>query len=175
MLKTITIIVAIIVAGVLGLAAIQPDRFRVQREIVVKAPPEKIYPLIEDFRRWSAWSPWEKLDPAMQRDFGGPPSGKGASYAWSGNDDVGQGRMEITEATPRSRIVIQLDFIKPFAASNVAEFDLVPEAEATRVRWAMHGPSPFLSRIIQVFASMDSLVGKDFEAGLANLKVEAER
>lgn len=174
MLRTIAIIVAIIVASVLGLAAIQPDHFLVQREIVVKASPDKVYPLIEDFRRWSAWSPWEKLDPAMRRDFGGPPAGKGTTYAWSGNDAVGQGRMEITEALPPSRLVIKLDFVEPIAASNVAEFELTPEGESTRVRWAMRGPSPFVARVVQLFVSMDSMVGKDFEAGLANLKAQAE-
>jgi uncharacterized protein YndB with AHSA1/START domain len=142
---------------------------------VIKAPPAKVFALIDDFRQWAGWSPWEKLDPAMKRTHSGAASGKGAVYAWEGNGDVGAGRMEILETTAPSRVLIRLDFMKPFEATNTAEYTIQPEGEATRVTWAMYGPAPFLSKLMQVFVSMDKMIGKDFEQGLANLKALAER
>jgi uncharacterized protein YndB with AHSA1/START domain len=175
MLKTILIVAVVALAGVLVYAAMQPDSFRVQRVATIDAPPDKVFPLIADFHRWEAWSPWEKRDPAMKRVHDGAASGRGAVYAWEGNRDVGRGRMEIVEATAPSNVAIRLDFIAPIEAHNVAEFKLIPRGNATDVVWSMHGPSPFLSRLVQVFVSMDRMVGKDFEAGLANLKALAER
>ncbi len=175
MLKTIGIVVAVLIVGVLIFAATKPDTFRVQRSASIKAPPEKVFALINDFKAWGAWSPWEKKDPAMKRTFGATTVGKGAHYAWEGNKDVGQGSMEITESVPSSRIALKLDFLKPFEAHNVVEFTLAAQGDTTNVTWAMHGPANFLSKLIQVFMSMDSMVGKDFEAGLANLKAAAEK
>jgi uncharacterized protein YndB with AHSA1/START domain len=175
MLKKALIVIVVVVAGILAFAATKPDTFVVQRATTIKAPPEKIFPLIDDYHSWAAWSPWEKLDPAMKRTFSGPASGKGAAYAWEGTDAVGAGRMETTDSAPPSRISIKLDFIKPFEAHNVVDFALEPKGDATGVTWTMRGPSPFLSKVMQVFASMDSMVGKDFESGLANLKAAAEK
>jgi uncharacterized protein YndB with AHSA1/START domain len=175
MLKIIAIVVVVAIAAVLGLAATKPDTFRVQRAASIKAPPDKVFALINDFHQWSQWSPWEKLDPDMKRTFSGPASGKGAVYEWTGNSKVGAGRMEITEPTPSSKILIKLDFITPFEGHNIAEFTLEPQADATQLTWAMHGPTPFVSKVMQVFVSMDSLIGKDFEQGLANLKAAAEK
>ena len=175
MLKKIALALVLFLGALLIFAAMRPDSFRVERSISIKAPPEKVYALIDDFHRWQAWSPWEKLDPAMKRTHGGPPSGVGATYAWQGNDQVGEGRMEITEAVPASNVTIKLDFIKPFEAHNIAQFALKGEGGSTNVTWAMHGPSPFLTKLMNVFISMDSLVGKDFETGLANMKAAAER
>jgi uncharacterized protein YndB with AHSA1/START domain len=175
MLKTIAIIVVVAIAAVLGLAATKPDTFRVQRSATIKAPPDKVFALINDFRNWSQWSPWEKLDPAMKRTHSGPPSGKGAVYEWDGNKEVGAGRMEITEPTPPSKLVIKLDFIRPFEGHNTAEFTLQPQGDGTNLTWAMHGPAPFISKVMQVFFSMDGMIGKDFETGLANLKAVAEK
>jgi uncharacterized protein YndB with AHSA1/START domain len=175
MLKRSFLFLAILLIAVLGFAMTRPDTFRVERHLLIKAPPEAIYERLQDFRRWSEWSPWEKLDPAMQRRHEGATSGVGAIYSWEGNDKVGVGRMEVTDATPVSRLVIKLDFIKPFEGHNVAEFSLSPGTEGTDVRWAMHGPSPFLSKLMQVFFSMDAMIGKDFEAGLHNLKTATER
>lgn len=175
MLGRILITAAVVVAGVLAYAAMQPDTFRVQRVATIDAPPDKVFPLIADFHRWEAWSPWGKRDPAMKRTHTGAASGRGAVYAWEGNRDVGKGRMEIFEAAAPSRIAIQLDFAEPIAARNVAEFRLIPRGNATDVVWSMHGPSPYVSKLMQVFVSMDRMVGKDFEAGLANLKAVAER
>ncbi len=178
MLKRILLgLVAVIVVAVvivLILAARQPDEFRIQRTATINAPAEKIVPHIADFHQWSAWSPYEHLDPAMQRTFGGAPAGKGAIYEWSGNSDVGQGRMEILDATP-DKVSIKLDFHKPMEASNVAEFALQPKGDATDVTWAMYGPMPFISKIMCVFFDMDKMIGPDFEKGLAALKTVSEQ
>ena len=175
MLKTILIVVAVFIVGVLAFAATKPDTFSVQRSASIKAPPEKIFAVINDFHRWPDWSPWEKLDPAMKRTQSGAASGKGAVYAWEGNSKAGAGRMEIIESTPASKVGIQLDFIKPFEGHNIADFTFAPENDATRVTWTMHGPTPFVSKVMQVFVSMDTMIGKDFEAGLANLKALTEK
>ena len=175
MIKTIIIVLVAVVAAILIFAATKPDSFRVERSTSIKASPEKIFALINDFHQWGAWSPWEKLDPAMQRTFSGAPEGKGAAYAWDGSGKVGAGRMEIRESVPASKIVIKLDFIKPFEGHNTAEYTLAPKGDSTDVTWAMYGPTPFISKLVQVFFSMDSMIGKDFEAGLANLKALAEK
>ena len=175
MLKPIALIVVVIVAAVLVFAATKPDTFRVERSIAIKAPPEKIFPLIDDFKRWDAWSPWEKKDPGMKRSYGALTSGKGAHYAWEGNGDVGQGSMDITESVAPSKVALKLDFIKPFEGHNGVEFTLVPAGEMTNVKWVMSGPAPFMSKVMQVFMNMDSMIGKDFEAGLASLKAAAEK
>jgi hypothetical protein len=155
------------------LAATKPDSFEVQRSASMQAPPGKVVALIDDFHNWESWSPWEKLDPGMKKSFSGAGRGKGSVYAWEGNSKVGAGRMEILDATA-TRVTVKLDFLKPFEAHNLAEFTLAPEGAATQVTWAMHGPSPLASKIMQVFVSMDGLIGKDFAAGLANMKNVAE-
>lgn len=176
MKKTLAIIggtIAVLVAAVLVYAATKPDVFRVQRTASIKAPPEKIAAVLGDFHAWEAWSPWEKMDPAMKRRFSGAEKGKGAIYVWEGNGKVGQGRMEITDATA-SRVALDLDFIKPFEAHNKVAFTLAPKGDSTEVVWAMQGPVPYPAKIVHVFVDMDSMVGKDFEAGLANLKAATE-
>ena len=175
MLKITGIIVMVLIAGILIFAATKPDSFRVQRSAAIKAPPEKVFALINDFKAWSAWSPWEKKDPAMKRTFGAVTIGKGAHYAWEGNKDVGQGSMEITESAASSKIALKLDFLKPFEAHNTVEFTLAAQGGTTDVVWTMDGPANFISKLIQVFVSMESMVGKDFESGLANLKAAAEK
>ena len=169
------IAVVLAIAIILILAAAKPDRFRVQRAITVKAPPERIFPLINDFHQWGTWSPYEHRDPAMKRTYSGAESGKGAVYAWEGNKNVGSGRMEILDASAPSKIVIKLDFFTPFEAHNTAEFTMLPQGDATSLTWLMHGPAPFMSKVMQVFMNMDKMIGKDFEAGLAKLKKLTER
>jgi uncharacterized protein YndB with AHSA1/START domain len=171
----IAVVLAIVIAVVLILAATKPDTFRIERAATVNAPAENIFPLIADFRQWLNWSPWEGRDPALQRTYSGAERGKGAVYAWEGNKNVGSGRMEILEAATPSKIVIKLDFLKPFEAHNTAEFTMLPQGAGTSVVWVMHGPAPFLSKLMQVFMSFDSMIGKDFEAGLAKLKTISER
>jgi uncharacterized protein YndB with AHSA1/START domain len=175
MLKIGAAIVVVLIAAVLLFAATRPDSFRVMRTTSIKAPPERIFPLINEFNRWSAWSPYEKKDPAMKRTFSGPAAGKGAVYAWEGNKDVGKGRLEIADASVPSRVVLNLDFSEPFEAHNVVDFTLEPKGDATQVTWAMRGPMPFLSKVITLFVDMDRMVGGDFETGLANLKAIAEQ
>jgi uncharacterized protein YndB with AHSA1/START domain len=175
MVKKIALVVVVVIAAVLLYAAARPGNFRVERAAKVNAPPEKIFVLLNDFHQWGSWSPWEKMDPAMKRTHSGEPSGKGAVYEWEGNSKVGKGRMEIIEAAPSSKVVVKLDFLAPFEAHNTAEFTLQPDGGATNVTWAMYGPSSYVTKLITIFVSMDSMVGKDFEAGLAELKTIAEK
>jgi uncharacterized protein YndB with AHSA1/START domain len=171
------IILAVIVAAIavaLIVAATKPDTFRVARSTTVNAPPEAIYPMIADFHRWTEWSPYEKLDADLKRTYGGAESGDGATYAWEGRK-AGAGRMEIIGVTPPHLITIKLDFTRPFEASNVAEFSMRPEAGGTVVTWSMTGKNSFMSKLMGTFFNMDKLVGKDFEAGLSNIKRNAEQ
>ncbi len=174
-LGIIAIVLLIAVAAIAAYATTKPDSFRVERSRDIKAPPDRIYALINDLRGWRAWSPYEKRDPDMQRSFGGAESGKGAVYEWDGNKNVGKGRMEIIETTPPSKIVIKLDFIKPFEGHNTAVFTMAPQGDMTRVTWGMYGPAPFISKVMQVFMNFDNMIGKDFEEGLSNLKTVAEK
>jgi len=169
------IAVVLAIAIILILAAAKPDRFSVQRATTVKAPPERIFPLINDFHQWATWSPYENKDPAMKRSYSGTASGKGAVYAWEGNKNVGSGRMEILDASAPAKIVIKLDFFTPFEGHNTAEFTMLPQGDATNVTWLMYGPLPFMGKIMHVFVNMDRMVGKDFEIGLANLKRVTEK
>ena len=171
----IAVVLAIAIAIIFILAATKPDRFNFQRATTIKAPPEKIFSLINDFHQWGTWSPYENKDPAMKRSYSGAASGQGAVYAWEGNKNVGSGRMEIMEATAPSKIVIKLDFFTPFEAHNTAEFTMLPQGDATNLTWLMHGPLPFMGKIMHVFINMDNMIGKDFEAGLANLKRLTEK
>ena len=180
MLHVVAIIVAalaIAIAIILILAMTKPDTFSVRRSALVRAPAEKIFPLISNFHQWTDWSPWENRDPEMKRSNSGAESGKGAVYAWEGNKNVGSGRMEILDATSPSKIVIKLDFFKPFEGHNIAEFDFAPERDTamTNINWVMHGPAPLMSRVMQVFVNLDKMIGNDFEAGLANLKRLVEK
>jgi uncharacterized protein YndB with AHSA1/START domain len=166
---------AIAIAIVLILAAAQPATFSVRRATTVEAPAEKIFPLINDFHQWGSWSPYENKDPAMKRTYSGAASGKGAVYAWDGNKNVGSGKMEILEASAPSKVVIKLDFITPFEGHNTAEFTMLPQGDATNLTWVMRGPMPFMMKVLHVFINMDRMIGKDFEAGLANLKRLTEK
>lgn len=147
--------------------------FRIERSIHVAAQPAEIAPLIEDFRRWGSWSPWEKMDPALERNFSGQASGTGAVYEWNGRK-AGSGRMEILAARG-DRIQIKLDFLKPFKASNQAEFTLAEKAGGTEITWAMFGPKTWISKVMGLFVSIDKMIGKDFEKGLADIKGLAEK
>ena len=176
MLETIAIILAVlivIVVALLGYAATKPDTIRYARSTRINAPPEQITPLINDFRKWPVWSPWEKRDPELKRTFGGNSSGVGSVYGWEGNKNVGSGRMEILESSPRN-IRIKLDFITPFKASNTADFTFTPQGSATDVDWVMTGENRFIGKVMSVFMDFDKMIGKDFEAGLAAMKTAAE-
>jgi hypothetical protein len=177
MLKTLAIIGVVLVvaiAGILLYAATKPDSFRVQRVVLINAPSDKVFPLINDIKAWTAWSPYEKKDPAMKRSYGAVTAGKGATYAWDGDKNVGQGSIEMIESGPR-KIVIKLDFLKPFEAHNMGEFLLEPKGDSTSVTWATYGPSPYISKVIGTFINIDDMIGRDFEKGLADLKATAEK
>ena len=175
MFKKVALVIVVLICAVLGYAATRPDTLHVRRVANIKAPPEKIFPLIDDFHRWSAWSPYEKVDPAMKKAYSGAANGKGAVYEWEGNSNVGQGRMEITDASHPSHVAIKLDFVKPMEGHDVAEFALVPQGDSTQVTWTMDGPTPYVGKLIGVFVNMDTMIGNDFETGLANLKAIAEK
>ncbi len=175
MIKTLAAVVAVAIAAILAMAALKPATFRIQRSIDIKAPPQTIFALIDNLHHWQSWSPFEKKDPEMKRTFSGVDSGVGAAYAWEGNRDIGKGHMEITASDPNAKIVIRLDFLKPFEAHNTAEFLLEPQGDSTRITWAMYGPNSFAGKVMSIFINMDQMIGKDFEAGLRDLKAVAER
>ena len=172
---TIGVLLVVLLAGILAYAATKPDTFHVQRTAGIRAPTDKIFALINDLHGWGAWSPYEKKDPDMKRTYSGSHSGKGAVYEWDGDKNVGKGRMEIVDTSAPSKIVIKLDFIKPFEAHNIATFTMEPKGDATNVTWAIDGPCPYITKVMGVFINMDRMIGSDFEAGLANLKAVAEK
>ncbi|TIQ28859.1 MAG: polyketide cyclase [Mesorhizobium sp.] len=175
MLATILVILVVIIAAVLVLAATRPNDFVVSRSASIRAPAEAIFPLINDFKNWPRWSPFEKLDPNMQRTLSGADSGRGAAYAWEGNSKAGKGRMEITNSVPSSLVSLKLDFERPFRANNTVDFTLSPSGDGTNVTWSMRGARPFIAKLMGLFMNFDALIGKDFEAGLDNLKHATER
>jgi hypothetical protein len=164
---------AFVAAGLFVRAVPAAGPFRVQRSTRIDAPADTVHGYINDLGRWSAWSPWEKMDPAMHRTFSGPAAGPGAQYAWKGNRKVGEGRMQILRSTP-DQVEVQLEFIKPFASVSTSTFTLTPAAGGTEVTWTMDGPSPLMMRVMRVFMDMDRMIGRDFEAGLAALRQATE-
>ena len=179
MLKKIALVGALLVGGVLIVAATRPDDFRVQRSARIKASPEKIFPHINDLRAFNAWNPFNKKDPNIKGSYSGAASGPGAAYAFEGNSDVGRGRIEIIDAQPASEVRMSLHMLAPMEGRNVVEFLLKPEgsgeAQTTRVSWAIQGPMPYISKVLSLFCDMDAMIGKEFENGLAELKTIAER
>ncbi|MFA6211037.1 MAG: SRPBCC family protein [Candidatus Obscuribacterales bacterium] len=184
----IAAVLGVAVVVILGLASTKPDVMVIERSAVIKAPPEKLFAKVNNLHSWIEWSPYEALDPKVKRTFSGPDAGKGAVYAWDGNNDVGAGSMEITEITEPSNIKIDLRFLKPFKGDNKVNFSFVPvtepaangadangtKANATKVSWTMSGESPLMCKVMQVFCNVDDMCGKDFEKGLAKLKTLAE-
>ena len=173
-ISNIAIVVASLIAILLGYAATRPNRFRLQRSVTIKAPPEKAFALINDFRQWGAWSPWEHRDVDLKRTYSGSSAGVGAVYEWDGKK-TGLGRMEIIESSASWLVKIKLDFFKPFEAHNTAEFTLKQQGDSVTVTWAMYGPSPYMSKLMGIFFNIDKMVGKDFEAGLEKMKAAAEK
>jgi uncharacterized protein YndB with AHSA1/START domain len=178
MLKVLGIVAGVIVVAVLvvlAIAAGKPSTFQVSRTTLIRAPAEKIFPLIDDLHAWRSWSPYEDKDPNLQRTYAGPEAGVGAHYGWVGDaKKVGTGSMQIIESIPPSKVKLKLDFLVPFEGHNTAEFTLEPEGDATRVTWAMSGPSPLMSKVMGLFFNMDAMIGDDFAVGLARLKAAAE-
>lgn len=170
-----TVFLILVIGGFVLYISTRPDTFVVQRSTEIKSTPAAIYPFIADFHHWANWSPYEHLDPKMEKSYDGKESGLGAKYNWEGNEKVGAGKMEIIEAAPPSKVAIRLDFSKPFEGHDVAEFTLVPKGEETSVTWSMRGPSSFMMKFAGMFMNMDEMLGKDFESGLENLKNLAEK
>lgn len=173
MLKIILISVVVIIVAILIYASTKPDTFRVERSTNIKAAPEKIFALINDFHLWSEWTPYNR-DPAMKKTYSGSSSGKGALYAWQGNSDVGQGDISITETTAPNKVVLDLHMIKPFEARNVVVFTIEAAGDSTRVTWGMDGKNNLISKVMGLFMNMDNMIGRDFEVGLAKMKTVAE-
>jgi polyketide cyclase/dehydrase/lipid transport protein len=175
LLRTIGIVILGLVVALVAVVATRPAAFHIERSVLVQAPPENVFVHVDDFHAWGAWSPWEKLDPKMERVYSGAPSGVGARYGWkSESDEVGEGKMEIEKSEKPWQIVIRLEFIKPFAATNTATFAFVPSSSGTQVTWAMDGNNGFMGKAASLVMDMDQLVGSDFERGLAALKTLAE-
>ncbi len=174
MFKKILVALAVVLVLFLGVVAMQPADFRVSRSTSMAAPPSAAFDQVNDFRRWEAWSPWAKLDPNMKVTYSGAESGVGAIYAWAGNEQAGEGRMTILESKPGELVSIKLEFLKPFEATNTAEFSFKPEGAGALVTWSMFGKNSFMGKAIHLFMNMDKMVGGDFEKGLAQMKVAAE-
>ena len=175
MLTKVLGVVALLIGGLAVMIAMRPADFRLVRSATVNAPPEKVFALINDFKQWESWSPWAKIDPAMKTSYGSVTAGPGATYAWVGNSDVGEGKMTITGNQPHSSVTIRLEFLKPMEATNVTEFTLTPAGAGTQVDWSMTGSNNFMAKAFDFFMNMDKMVGADFEKGLAQMKTAAEK
>lgn len=174
MLKVILISLGVIVVVLVAIVALQPAEFRVARSATMSAPAPVIFAQVNELQKWESWNPWQKIDPAMKLTFAGPPAGPGASYSWTGNNEVGEGRLTITESKPTDMVRIKLEFMKPFAATNTAEFTFKPEGDKTAVTWSMEGKNNFLAKAIHLCFNMDRMVGGQFEKGLADMKAVVE-
>ena len=176
MLKWTLAALAAVIVVFLIVVALQPSDFRIERSATMRAPAPAAFAQVNDFQNWQAWSPWEKVDPALKRQYDGPKAGTGAVYAWQGNKEVGEGRMTIMESRPAEVVRIKLEFFKPFAATNTAEFSFKPAgADTTAVTWSMAGQNTFLSKAISLFIDMDRMVGGMFDQGLTQMKAIVER
>ena len=174
-MKNVLVALLVLTAAFIGFVATRPTNYHVERSMTFAAPPQAVYAQIADFHKWQDWSPWEKIDPAMKKDFGGAESGTGATYHWSGNDRVGEGRMAIKDATAPSNVDIQLDFVKPFTATCDTKFAIAPEGAGSRVTWSIDGKNNFMGKAMGVFmGGMDKMMGPDFERGLGQMKTAAE-
>jgi len=171
---TLFLVITVAIIAVLSIAATRPATFHVERSLSISAPPEGVFAVVNDMHRFHEWSPWQKLDPAMKITYEGPSAGVGASYSWVGNKDVGEGRMTITDATPPGSLTQKLEFLKTFESTCAVRFTIAPDGQGSRVTWGIDGNNNYMSKVMGLFVSMDSMMGKDFESGLANLKQVAE-
>lgn len=175
MIKTILLVLFAAIVLLLIYASTRPDSFAVERSTTIAAPADKLFPLINDMRTFNTWNPYARKDPAMKADYSGAAAGPGAVFDFHGNKEVGRGRISITGASAPSSVTMQLDMWEPFEGHNEVKFTLVRDGTGTRVTWAMHGPSAFITKLMGIFFNMDQMIGKDFDAGLANLKQLAEK
>jgi len=168
------VVIVLIIAIFCVVVAMQPAHYTVERTATINAPAPVVFAQVNDFHKWQEWSPWEKLDPNMKKEFSGAAAGTGAVYSWVGNSDVGEGRMTITDSVPSTSIKIKLEFIKPFAATNATDFIFTPQGNSTNVKWTMSGDKNFVAKAFTMFMDMDKMVGTDFEKGLAQMKTVSE-
>jgi hypothetical protein len=174
MIKKILLVLVVIVVILVVVIALQSSTYHVERTATINAPAAVVFAQVNDFHKWNAWSPWAKLDRAMKQTFEGAPAGNGAIYTWSGNKDVGEGRMLITESHPSDLVRIKLDFLRPFAATSDTVFTFKPDGNQTTVTWGMTGDKNFIAKAFHLVVNMDKMIGKDFEKGLAQMKSVAE-
>lgn len=172
--RNVLVGVAAVVAVLLLVVVTRPSTFHIERSTTISAPPEAVFAQVNDFHAWAAWSPYERLDPDMKKTFEGAPSGIGAVYGWNGNDKAGEGRMTITSSERPTRVAIQLEFTRPFAATNTASFTFAPAGDGTKVTWAMDGANGFVAKAFSLFVDVDMLLGGDFERGLGAMKSVVE-
>lgn len=170
----ILIALAVVAIALVGVVAVQPSGFRIARTTTISAPPPAVFAHVNDFHKWEAWNPWAKLDPAMKQTYEGASAGTGAIYTWAGNREVGEGRMTLTESRPTELIRIKLEFLKPFKATNTAEFTFKPEGDRTVVTWTMTGEKNFIAKAVGLVMNVDKMVGGQFETGLARMKSVVE-
>ena len=167
-------VLAGIVVVFLIVVATRPAQFSVSRNTMISAPAAAVFPHVDELKKWEAWNPWGKIDPAMKLTYSGPPSGVGASYSWAGNSQVGEGRATITESRPNDLVQLRLEFFKPMAGVSTAEFTFKPQGNQTEVTWAMTGKNNFIAKAMCMFMSMDKMIGGQFEKGLQNMKTVVE-
>ena len=173
--KYFGLVLVIVIAGIMAAASTRPEEFRVVRTQTISAKPEAVFEQINNFHKWNAWSPWAKMDPNAKNTFEGSEDGVGAKFSWDGNSQVGAGHMTLLESTPGQYVKIKLEFERPMTCTNVAEFRLKPEGDATTVAWTVYGPYQFIGKVMSLFCDMDKMVGSDFEKGLNNLKEIVEK
>jgi uncharacterized protein YndB with AHSA1/START domain len=164
----------VLVGALVVFIATRPSDFRITRSATIAAAPETLFTQVNDLHRWNSWSPWAKIDPNAKQTFSGPPAGVGASSTWAGNNEVGEGRMTITESRPNDLVQLRLEFFKPFQATNVAEFTFQPEGAQTLVTWTMTGKNNFIAKAFGLVVDCDKMVGGQFEQGLAQLRATVD-
>ncbi len=174
MVAKIVIALAVLVGGLIVVVALQPKDYRVSRSTTIAAPAAVVFAQVDDFHEWATWSPWATIDPAMKQTFEGAPAGAGEIYTWSGNHEVGEGRMTIVESRPSELIRVTLDFEKPLRGTSVAEFTFRPEGDRTVVTWSMAGEKGFVAKAIHMVLGVERMIGQQFEKGLAAMKTVAE-
>ena len=174
MLEIVLILLAVIVIAFVVVVAMQPSEFRVARSATMRTPAPAVFARVNDFHKWEAWNPWGKIDPAMKQTYEGAPAGVGAVYSWAGNNQVGEGRMTMIESRPSDLIRIKMEFYRPLAATNTAEFAFKPAGDETVVTWSMTGNNNFMAKAIHLFMNMDKMIGGQFDKGLASMKTLVE-
>jgi uncharacterized protein YndB with AHSA1/START domain len=175
MIVRILLVVVVVVAAVLLFAATKPSTFHIEKSITIQAPPEKLYALIEDFHNWPQWAPQDREDPTMQRTYKGTARGPGAVSEWTSKGSAGAGQMTIIAAKACSSVDVVVEWERPFKVRNAHRFTLTPTGSGTELVWSADGANLYLMKVMEVFVGVNGLMGKHFEAGLANLKKIGEQ